>query len=67
MGDDLVDLPVLEASGFAVTVPDAPAEVKRSAHYVTRRRGGEGAVRDACETLMRLRSKKPASTPRRGT
>lgn len=63
MGDDLVDLPVLEACGLAFTVPDAPAEVKRSAHHVTRRRGGEGAVRDACETLMRLRARK--STPGR--
>jgi len=66
MGDDLVDLPVLEACGLAFTVPDAPAEVKRSAHQVTRRRGGEGAVRDACETLMRLRARKPTAAPRRG-
>lgn len=66
MGDDLVDLPVLRACGLAFSVPDAPAEVKRSAHHVTRRRGGEGAVRDACETLMRLRSRKSAAIPRSG-
>lgn len=66
MGDDLVDLPVLEACGLAFTVPDAPAEVKRSAHHVTRRRGGEGAVRDACETLLRLRARKPAAGTRPG-
>jgi 3-deoxy-D-manno-octulosonate 8-phosphate phosphatase (KDO 8-P phosphatase) len=59
MGDDLVDIPVLEACGLAFTVPDAPAEVKRVADQVTRRRGGEGAVRDACEALMRLRARRP--------
>jgi 3-deoxy-D-manno-octulosonate 8-phosphate phosphatase (KDO 8-P phosphatase) len=62
MGDDLVDLPVLMACGLSFTVPDAPIEVQRSAHHVTRRRGGEGAVRDACETLMRLRAS-AARTP----
>ena len=66
LGDDLVDLPVLRACGLAFTVPDAPAEVKRSAHHVTRRRGGEGAVRDACETLMRLRSRQVRASGRTG-
>lgn len=66
MGDDLVDLPVLQACGLSFTVPDAPAEVKRGAHHVTRRRGGEGAVRDACETLMRLRSRKSSAPARSG-
>ena len=55
MGDDVLDLDVLESCGFAITVPDAPAGVKRAAHYVTRRRGGEGAVREACELLIGLR------------
>lgn len=55
MGDDVVDLPVLEACGLAISVPDAPAAVKRCVHIVTRRRGGEGAVREACELLIELR------------
>lgn len=66
MGDDLVDLPVLEACGLAFTVPDAPTAVKRSAHHITRRRGGEGAVRDACEMLMRLRARNSTAVARRG-
>jgi 3-deoxy-D-manno-octulosonate 8-phosphate phosphatase (KDO 8-P phosphatase) len=57
MGDDLVDLPVLAACGFAFTVPNAPIEVRRVAHLVTRRRGGEGAVREACEALIKLRGR----------
>jgi len=56
MGDDVVDLPVLERCGFAITVPGAPTSVKRAVHYVTHRRGGDGAVREACELLLRLRS-----------
>ncbi|HWQ38600.1 MAG TPA: HAD-IIIA family hydrolase [Burkholderiales bacterium] len=52
MGDDLPDLPVLRCCGFAISVPGAPALVQRHAHYVTRRPGGFGAVREACELLM---------------
>lgn len=60
MGDDIPDLPVLEACGFALTVPNAPARVRRSAQHVVTRRGGEGAVRDACELLLRLRARAAA-------
>lgn len=55
MGDDYVDLPVLRRVGFPVSVCDAPQEVKRHALYVTQARGGEGAVREAVEFLLRLR------------
>jgi 3-deoxy-D-manno-octulosonate 8-phosphate phosphatase (KDO 8-P phosphatase) len=57
MGDDVPDLPVLQACGLAVTVPDAPLRVRRAAQHVVARRGGEGAVRDACEFLLRLRGR----------
>jgi 3-deoxy-D-manno-octulosonate 8-phosphate phosphatase (KDO 8-P phosphatase) len=57
MGDDVVDLPVLEVCGFPFSVPDAPASVRQAARYVTRRRGGEGAVREACEMLLKLRAR----------
>lgn len=52
-GDDLVDLPVLRRCGLAIAVPDAPAAVRREAHYVTQARGGHGAVREVCELIMR--------------
>lgn len=52
MGDDVVDLPVMQACGLALTVPEAPALVKRHAHYVTVRPGGGGAAREACDLLM---------------
>lgn len=57
MGDDLVDVPVLQVCGLALTVPDAPAAVRRVAQHVVTRRGGEGAVREACELIMRLRAR----------
>ena len=47
-----VDLPVLKRCGLAVAVPDAPALVRRHAHYVTRARGGRGAVREVCELIL---------------
>ncbi|HVB35120.1 MAG TPA: HAD hydrolase family protein [Patescibacteria group bacterium] len=53
MGDDLPDLPVLGRVGLAIAPGNATPEVKRAAHYVTRRRGGEGAVREAVEAILR--------------
>ena len=52
MGDDVVDLPVMRHVGLALSVPDAPQVVRERAHYVTRRNGGHGAVREVCELLM---------------
>lgn len=52
LGDDLVDLPVLKQCGFAVTVADAPAVLKRHADYVTRAKGGHGAAREFCEIIL---------------
>lgn len=53
MGDDIVDLPVLRRCGLAITVPDAPPEVKARAHYVTTAAAGRGAAREACEFILR--------------
>jgi 3-deoxy-D-manno-octulosonate 8-phosphate phosphatase (KDO 8-P phosphatase) len=52
MGDDVVDLPVMRRTSLAITVPEAPQVVRTHAHYVTRRQGGYGAVREVCELLM---------------
>lgn len=53
MGDDVVDLPVLRRAGLAITVPDAPDEVKARCQVVTRAGAGRGAAREACELIMR--------------
>jgi 3-deoxy-D-manno-octulosonate 8-phosphate phosphatase (KDO 8-P phosphatase) len=55
IGDELVDLPVLRRVGLAVAVPNAVNEAKRVAHYVTRRRGGDGAVREVIEMILKAR------------
>lgn len=62
IGDDLPDLPVLERCGLALTVPHAPAALLERAHYVTRRDGGHGAVREVCDIILGARAK--ASAPR---
>lgn len=54
IGDDLPDLPVLRRSGLAVAVANGCAEVRAAANYVTPQPGGEGAVRDAVEWLLKL-------------
>jgi len=53
MGDDVVDLPVMRRAGLAITVPAAHELVKAHSHYTTTREAGRGAVREACEFLMR--------------
>lgn len=55
MGDDLADLPVLRRVGFAAAPRDAVPEVRAEADWVARRRGGEGAVRELAELLLRAR------------
>jgi 3-deoxy-D-manno-octulosonate 8-phosphate phosphatase (KDO 8-P phosphatase) len=53
MGDDVVDLPVINRCGLAITVPDAPDEVKARSHVITVAGAGRGAAREACELIMR--------------
>jgi len=53
VGDDLPDLAAMRRCGFAVAVANAVPSVKRIAHLVTRRRGGDGAVAETIEFLLR--------------
>lgn len=55
MGDDLQDLPALRMVGFAATVPNARPELTAAVHYTTRSAGGDGAVRDLVEFLLRAK------------
>ena len=52
IGDDLPDLPILSRCGLAASVPNAPAPMQQRVHYVTRTRGGWGAVRELCELIL---------------
>ena len=53
VGDDLIDLPVMTRCGLSICVPSSPILVKKHAHYVTNSEGGQGAVREVCEMIMR--------------
>jgi 3-deoxy-D-manno-octulosonate 8-phosphate phosphatase (KDO 8-P phosphatase) len=57
VGDDVIDLPAMRAGGLAIAVKNARAEVKREAHYVTPHSGGEGALRDAVEFILKAQGK----------
>lgn len=53
IGDELIDIPLIRHVGFGATVPDAVDEVCEAACYVTRRPGGDGAVREVCDLIRR--------------
>ncbi len=55
VGDDLPDIPLLRRVALPVTVQNSVAEVRDHAVYVTERRGGDGAVREFTEVLLRAR------------
>ena len=58
MGDDWLDLPLLVRVGFAATVADAVPEVLQVAHYVTKKNGGRGAVREVCDLILEAQGTK---------
>jgi len=53
LGDDLPDLPVVRAAGLGVAVADACAELREAADYVTSAPGGQGAVRETIERILK--------------
>ena len=57
VGDDVIDLPVMWNCGLAIAVANARDEVKRDAHYVTKHGGGDGALRDAIEFILKAQNK----------
>ena len=52
MGDDWPDLPMMRRAALACAPANAHTEVVAQAHYVTRARGGDGAVRELCDLLL---------------
>jgi len=53
VGDDLPDIPIMNRAELAVAVADAVAETRSVAHYVTRAKGGRGAVREVIEIILK--------------
>ena len=54
IGDDVIDIPVLRRIGLAVCPPNAMEEVKECAHFITKKNGGRGAVREVCDFLLKV-------------
>jgi 3-deoxy-D-manno-octulosonate 8-phosphate phosphatase (KDO 8-P phosphatase) len=57
VGDDLVDLPLLQRVGLPIGVPNGHPLTHRSVDYVTRKPGGWGAVREVAEELLKSQGK----------
>jgi 3-deoxy-D-manno-octulosonate 8-phosphate phosphatase (KDO 8-P phosphatase) len=57
IGDDLADLVVMKKSGFSIAPANAVKEIKRVASYVTEKKGGRGAVREAIELILKAQGK----------
>jgi 3-deoxy-D-manno-octulosonate 8-phosphate phosphatase (KDO 8-P phosphatase) len=57
VGDDLVDLPLMQRAGLAVGVADAAPEVRAAAHWLTASPGGAGAVREVCDLLLKAQGR----------
>lgn len=57
VGDDLVDVPILRRVGLGVAPADAVPEAIAAAHWLTSRRGGDGAVREVVDLLLRATGK----------
>ena len=57
VGDDLIDIPILRQVGFAAAVADARPEVVEVSHIVTEARGGEGALREVVEILLKAQGR----------
>lgn len=53
VGDDINDLPAFAVAGVKIAVADASETLKAKADWITPRRGGAGAVRDAIEEILR--------------
>jgi 3-deoxy-D-manno-octulosonate 8-phosphate phosphatase (KDO 8-P phosphatase) len=57
IGDDFTDTVIMHRVGFAIAVANARPEVKAEAHYVTAAVGGEGAVREVVELILKAQGR----------
>jgi 3-deoxy-D-manno-octulosonate 8-phosphate phosphatase (KDO 8-P phosphatase) len=53
IGDDVLDIPLVKRAGFGIAVANAVDELKSCAHYITSRNGGNGAVREVVEYILK--------------
>ncbi|MBI2531743.1 MAG: HAD-IIIA family hydrolase [Deltaproteobacteria bacterium] len=63
MGDDIMDIPILRAVGWAITVPNGWPGVRPVVHYVTEAKGGRGAVREISELIISTQNQRKLRSP----
>ena len=57
VGDDLPDLEMFMESGLRIAVADAVKEVREASDFITKMKGGHGAVREVCELVLKCQGK----------
>lgn len=57
IGDDLPDIAVMRKVGLAVAPADAAADTKTAANWILQQSGGDGAVRELIEGLLRAKQR----------
>jgi 3-deoxy-D-manno-octulosonate 8-phosphate phosphatase (KDO 8-P phosphatase) len=62
IGDDLPDLPLFCQAGSTIAVSDAAVEVRDAADFITKSKGGDGAIREVCELILKAQKKWPNVT-----
>lgn len=60
MGDDWLDLALLRRVGLSATVADGAFEVRQCVDYVTKKAGGQGAVRELCDLILEAKGILPS-------
>lgn len=55
IGDDVIDVGIMRKVGLPIAVQDALPEVKAVARIITEKEGGEGAVREVCDLLIKIK------------
>ncbi len=56
IGDDINDLQVIENVGFGCCVSDAHNSLKSKAKYITKKGGGEGAIREIIDLILNFKA-----------
>ena len=57
LGDDMVDLPVMELVGLPIAVANATPDIMQVAEHTTEVKGGEGAFREAVEWIIKKQNR----------
>lgn len=57
IGDDIPDIPMFGQVGLSIAVSDAVPEVLNAADFITKNKGGDGAVREVCELILKTQGK----------